>query len=82
MARFPVRTEGVVALSLFSIVKYFVGFTNFFKFVLGVRIFVDVRMILSRKLAISLLYLFFGSLARHAKRFVIVLKLNAQFFSP
>ena len=63
----------VISGTLLPVAQNLVGFLGFLEMFLGLRVVrIAVGMMLHRQLAISLLYLFVGSIAVDAEDFVVV----------
>ena len=69
----PVGAETIISLALVAILEHLVGFVDLFEFFFRARLLVDIRMILTRKLAVSLLDVTVSASARNAQNLVVIL---------
>ncbi len=79
LARFPAFSEHVVSLSLVRVFENFVRLPYPLELLLGVPVFVDVGVILSRELPVCLLNLFLSRAPGNPEHFVIILVFNWHF---
>jgi len=58
----PVAAKAIVSLAFLFVFQYIVGFIDFLEFFLGLGVFADIGMILSRQFAVRFFDLCRGSL--------------------
>src|SRR5438876_2914177 len=78
----PLGSDSVISLSLVGIAQDFVSLVDLLEAPLGVRLLVDVRVVLTRELPVGLLDVVGRGVLRNAQRLVVVLVLDRHRFRP
>jgi hypothetical protein len=70
---FPVGAEAIVSLALVVVLQHFVGFVDFLELFFRARRRVDIGMVLTRQLAVSLLDVARVGATGNAQNLIIIL---------